>query len=173
MFFRACGACVAIILLSTQAVAGTVSIDYNLTGLGGNVYRYNYTVHNNGPGPIQLFDIFFDPALYQESSLSVVTPSPLSSQWSEIFLSSLPGIPAAFDAMALNGGIPAENTVSGFAVQFNWLGQGVPGSQPFEIQDPVSFAVLQSGATAPEPAAVWMLGIGLGYVARRAWQKRV
>src|SRR5690349_2660222 len=105
--------------------------------MGGNVYRYIYTITNSGPvgagAPVQLFDILFDTSRYQQSSLQIVTPSTLQLAWSETLLGALPGVPAAYDVLALHGGIPAGNTVSGFAVQFTWLGPGLPGPQPFQI----------------------------------------
>ena len=179
MFGRARCLCAAIIFWSVPSIASTVSMTYELTPLGGNVYRYDYSVDNNGSlgagVPIELFDIFFNPALYDEASLTVATPSPLSTQWSETFLGSLPGIPAAYDALALSGGIPDGSTVSGFAVQFTWLGNGTPGSQPFSIYS-ANFDLLQNGTTAPgntvpEPSFVWALGIALASAALvRHWR---
>ncbi len=75
--------------------------------------------------------------------------------------------PADYDVFALDGGIPVGNTVEGFAVQFEWIGQGLPGTQPFQISDPTSFNVLQSGETTsnavpgatPEPSTFWMLAM--------------
>jgi hypothetical protein len=152
------------IFLASQADASVV-IGYNVAALGGSEYQYNYSVYNDGslgPGvPVQLFDIFFTPALYEAGSLDIVTPSPLSSQWSEVILSSVGTAPADYDAFALSGGIPVGATVSGFAVQFQWIGQGLPGAQPFEISDPNTFAVLQSGQTAPEPSTFWMIAMTL------------
>jgi hypothetical protein len=156
--------------LAFQANAAVV-IGFNLTPLGGSEYEYTYSVHNDGSlgagVPIQLFDIFFSPALYEAGSLNIVTPAPLSSQWSQEILVSVGTAPAEFDALALDGGIPPGATVSGFAVQFQWIGQGLPGAQPFEISDPNSFIVLQSGETTqassavPEPSTFRMLAMVL------------
>jgi hypothetical protein len=144
--------------LSTQTVAGTISIDYSLVPLGGNVYRYVYTITNNGSlgnaTRVQLFDILFDPSLYQEPSLQIVTPASLQTQWSELLLKSVPGVSAAYDALALQGGIPVGSTVSGFSVQFVWLGSGVPGTQPFQIFDPNTFQLLQTGQTTTPSSPV-------------------
>lgn len=167
MLFRTLGICVPMIFLAFQASADTV-IDYGLTALGGNEYQYTYSVFNDGSlganVPIQLFDIFFSPALYQAGSLDIVTPDPLNSQWSQEILASVGTAPAAFDAFALGGGIPVGNTVAGFAVQFEWIGAGLPGAQAFQISDPTSFNVLQNGKTmsnagagaTPEPSTFWM-----------------
>ena len=167
MLFRTLGICVPMMFLAFQANANTV-IDYALASLGGGEYQYNYSVFNDGslgPNvPIQLFDIFFSPALYQAGSLVIVTPNPPSAQWSQEILASVGTAPADYDAFALNGGIPVGSTVSNFAVQFEFIGQGLPGAQPFEISDPNTFAVLQTGETAvpvvaPEPSTFWMLAM--------------
>jgi len=60
-----------VLVVFGPAVAAT-SIQYTLVPVGGNVYRYVYTVTNNSPiagAPVQLFDIYFDTSLYLESSL--------------------------------------------------------------------------------------------------------
>jgi hypothetical protein len=153
-------------LLASHASADTV-IYYGVTTLGGGEYQYNYSVFNDGSlgagVPIQLFDIFFNPALYQAGSLDIVTPNPPSSDWSEVILASVGTNPADYDALALHGGIPVGHAVSGFAVRFEWIGPGLPSAQPFEISDPNTFAVLQSGETetAPEPSTLWMLALSI------------
>lgn len=89
------------------------------------------------------------------SGLSIVTPSSLASQWTEQIFPAGGGLPADFDVSTpQNGGIPVGGTVgtvsptvTGFAVDFTWLGQGQPGSQPFQVSDPYDFALLQSGNT--------------------------
>lgn len=164
MFFRTLGIGVAMIFLAFQSNAATV-IDYGVTDLGGNEYQYTYSVFNDGSlgpdVPIQLFDIFFNPALYEAGSLDIVTPDPLSSEWSQEILASVGTVSGAYDVLALDGGIPVGDTVSGFAVQFEWIGLGLPGAQPFEISDPNTFDILQSGETtlAPEPSTFWMLAM--------------
>ncbi|MDH5512086.1 MAG: VPLPA-CTERM sorting domain-containing protein [Gammaproteobacteria bacterium] len=163
--------------------ASAVSIQYELTPLGGSQYRYIYTVSNDGSLgtgiAIGLFDVMFDPALYQESTLAISTPAPLASGWDQLLLASAPGVPAAYDALALAGGIADGTSLGGFAVDFTWLGAGTPGSQAFAIYDPASFALLEEGATrnlapVPLPAAAWLLGSGLvallGFCRRRRQQ---
>lgn len=154
---------------AASAAANAVVVQYNLVPLGSNNYRYVYTVENNGSlgagVEVSLFDVMFDPALYAETSLSATTPVPLGDNWDEIFLTSAPGLPAAYDALALAGGVADGATVGGFSVDFTWLGAGTPGNQPFAIYDPVNFDVLEEGVTAsdavPLPAALWLLGSGI------------
>jgi hypothetical protein len=156
------------IFCSLMSPAYATSVQYNLVDLGGGDYRYVYSITNDGSlgsgVPIQLFDIFFDPAQYLESSLSVTTPPPLNGDWDQIFLASSPGVPAAYDALASAGGIADGATVTGFSVDFQWIGTGTPGVQPYEIYDPNTFALLEQGVSAspvPVPAALWLFSSGL------------
>jgi hypothetical protein len=173
-----------LLVLATQAFADTPpSIQYTLIPLGGNVYQYVYSITNNGTFPggasVKLFDIFFDSSLYQKSSLQIVTPSSLQSQWSEVLLAVIPPvIPAEYDALSLQGGIPVGNTVTGFSVKFTWLGQGLPGPQLFQVSDPTTFQVLQVGQTALAPISVpaastlSLILVGLGLALLAAYQIR-
>lgn len=158
-----------VILCSLTTPAHAASVQYNLVALGSNDYRYVYSITNDGSlgsgVALQLFDVLFDPTQYLESSLTITTPSPLSGNWDQLILASSLGVPAAYDALALAGGIADGTTVAGFAVDFTWIGSGAPGSQPFEIYNPSTFALLGQGVTAspvPVPAALWLFCSGLG-----------
>jgi len=141
-------------------------ISYSLQGLGGNEYRYDYSVLNDGStgGAVGLFDILFDPALYDEASLTISSDPSLSAAWDQQVLASAPGVPAAFDVLATQGGIAVGDSLSGFSMTFNWLGTGQPGAQGFEIYDPESFALLQTGTTSPVPlpGTLGLLACGIG-----------
>ena len=176
MLSRSIALCVALIALPAMGFCGAIQITYSLTPVNNepNTYIYTYSVFNDGslPGsePVELFDINFDPTLYQETSLTDVTPNPLSSEWSTEILHSAGSSPAMFDALELSPGITAGNTVSGFAVEFVYLGQGLPGAQTFSISDPNTEPIptLQTGTTVvgadeatPEPPTGFMLLCGL------------
>jgi len=45
-------------------------------------------------------------------------------------------------------------------------GVGEPGSQYYEIIDPVTFETIEDGYTIPEPGTLLLLGLG-GFVLRR------
>lgn len=140
-----------LLLLLVAHSAKASLIEYQLTSLGGSTYQYDYTVSNDGslgPGSnIEWFAIMFDPAFYDESSLTIVTPDPPASDWDEIILLSGLLVPAAYDAFSLSTGIADGISVTGFAVKFDWLGAGDPGSQSFEIYDPDNSEILYSGTT--------------------------
>lgn len=190
MFFRACGFAATLFLLicpHTASGAGTVSVQYNLISLGGNVYRYVYSITNNSGTPVKLFDILFDPNCYQAGSLQSFTPSSLLTQWSEQFLAPVPPIPAAYDVLAISGnvGIQPGNTVTGFSVQLTWTPQpsctlgSVPGSQQFQIFDPSSppFQLLQTGqtfssVTVPASSTLSLILLGIGLAVATAYHAR-
>jgi hypothetical protein len=163
---------------SAHTLAAAVSVQYSLVPEGGNVYRYVYTVTNDGSlgggAAVMLFDILFDASQYQGLTI-VSSPSISPAQWSQTILSAVPGLPAAYDSFALQGGISAGTSVTGFSVQFTWLGSGLPGAQPFQISNPSTFTVLQSGTTfqaasTVPTASTWsliLIGVGLALTAAK------
>ena len=130
-------------------------------------YRYEYTVTNNGSlgagVPVESFAIIFDSALYDEFSLAIVSTNPPASDWDEQIFGTGLLIEPAYDAFALAGGIADGISVAGFAVQFDWLAAGMPARKPFEVYDPNSFDLLETGTTrsatasVPEPSTLALL----------------
>ena len=164
-------------LLAAQS-AGAITIDYDLVSLGSNSYRYEYRVTNDGSlgasVPVELFDILFDTSLYVDASLAIVSTDPPASNWDEQILGTGLVIEPAYDAFALAGGIADGTSVAGFAVQFDWLGAGAPGSQPFEIYDPNTFDLVETGTTrsaaVPEPSVLSLMmvsAVAVGLSRRR------
>ncbi len=163
----------ALALCAHTQTASAITIHYDLTALGGDDYRYVYTVTNDGSlgasTALEGFSILFDPVLYDETSLSIVTAAPLAFDWDELILGSGLLVDAAYDAFALAGGIAEGDSITGFAVEFTWLGAGTPGAQAFEVYDPDSFALLHTGTThtttsvppttVPEPGTLALLFI--------------
>lgn len=159
-----------LVLLLTAYSAHAAVVEYNLTSLGDNSYQYDYTISNDGSlGPgvdIKWFAILFDPALYDENTLTIATPEPLNSDWDQLILGSGLLIPAAYDVFARSSGIVEGTPLAGFAVQFDWLGAGLPGSQAFEVYDGITGDLIDQGATVvPLPGALVLfltafLGIG-------------
>jgi hypothetical protein len=75
-------------------------IEYDVTQLSATQYQYNYTFTNDGSiaSNIELFSINFDPALYDESSLTFNASSDVMTNWDIQILSSAVFIPAALCA---------------------------------------------------------------------------
>jgi hypothetical protein len=147
-------------IIFCQAVNATV-LSYTATNLGGNAFEYVYTIENNTlQVPVNEFTIWFDEQKYE--NLQIMTAAPLSNEWDEIILASTGfGIPLGYDALNPGSGIPADGSVSGFKIRFDWLGVGVPGGQAFEIINPADSTTIESGFTVPEPITVLLFGIGL------------
>lgn len=158
----------AMCIALASGIASAVTITYQLDALGGNLYRYTYTVSNSGPplsDALLGFDIFFPDA----SGLTSVSPASITSAWDELTYPAVLTDPAYYDVEALLGGIAPGAGETGFAVEFVWGGSGLPGSQHYEIFDPNnSYVVVASGDTTPvstqgvpEPASIALIAAGL------------
>jgi hypothetical protein len=155
------------LFFATTSFCTPTQIRYETSELGAGRWQYSYDVRNiNLTAPIEEFTIWFDYGLYD--NLAVETPNPPASNWSEIVLQPEPVLQddGAYDAKALNLGISIGQIVGGFAVSFDWLGTGEPGTQFYEIIDPTTFETIDSGWTIPEPATILLFGLG-GLVLRR------
>lgn len=142
-------------------------IRYETNEVGSGRWEYIYKVANVSlPVLIEEFTIWFDYGKYE--NLSVETPDPPAGSWDEIVLQPEPVLEddGYYDALALSSGIGIGESVSGFAVSFDWLGTGQPGSQYYEIVHPVTFVTIDYGYTVPEPTTLFLLGFG-GLVLRR------
>jgi len=144
-------------LLVVCANAGATLIEYTVVDFGGNQFEYKYSITNDSLGvAIEEFTIWFDVDLYD--NLTITTQQPLAGQWNEIILEPTGfGVPIGYDALSETGGIQLSKSVSGFSLAFDWIGTGTPGSQSFEIIDPITFETIDSGYTVPEPATLFLL----------------
>jgi hypothetical protein len=135
---------VAIWFAATPVVSAT-AIQYSVAPLGGARWLFTYEITNDALPVIEEFSVFFNGATF--ANLSVVSSPPT---WDAIVLQPDPGLPAdgLFDALALVSGIPLPGALGGFTVVADFLGSGTPGSQPFQVIDPRTFAVLESGRTS-------------------------
>jgi hypothetical protein len=167
---------IMISVLITSCFAGSMTwVSFETQDLGAGQWEYTYAVGNidlaeNGtPAAIKEFTVWFDPAFY--SNLVVIT-TPLSASWDSIVLQPEPVLhdAGAYDALVKSGnlGISAGQIVRGFSVKFNWLGQGSPDAQRYEIINPLTFKTVDAGTTiAPEPASAAIMILGTIWMAAK------
>jgi len=166
---------VALLWLGLAALpsAEATIITADLVSLGSTSYRYEYNITNDGSlgggTALKVIDFAFDPALYDEGSLSIASLPALNTDWFESIFGAVPGSPAFYEIEALSSGLADGDSVNGFAVEFFWLGSGLPGSQSFQILDGTSFTLLEEGQTtvnlpasaASAPGTLLLMVIGL------------
>jgi hypothetical protein len=156
-----------------SAPAQAATIIYEVAFVSQDIWQYTYTITNTGSvaGNIRLFDILFDPEIYDEASLTVASSPAIAAGWDQQLLGSGVAQPAAYDVLAIGGGIANKESASGFAVRFRWLpgNQVTPSAQAFRIYDPDTFQVLETGTTSvvPLPASFWLMGQAFAVVAFR------
>lgn len=147
----------SIVLAATAAImarADVVSVEYQLADLGSGRWEYTYDVSNVSLfTPIAEFTIWFDFDRYAD--LVIETDDPPASEWDELVVQPEPLLQddGFYDALTLSTGIDVGQHVGGFAVSFDWLDAGAPGSQRFDVIDPATFETLYSGVTTPEPTS--------------------
>jgi hypothetical protein len=165
IIFRCIIACA---FVTTCFAESMTRISYEAKDFSDGRWEYTYETTNldlsidGQPVAIKEFTIWFDSGLY--TNLVVTTPAPLSNAWNEIVWQPEPVLqdPGAYDALALvsNPGIATGQSARGFSVSFEWLGQGTPGSQRYEIINPDTFETVDAGLTIPEPATLLLLAVG-------------
>ena len=154
---RTLRAIATIVFLGFASASNGTTITYNVDSLSANSWQYIYSVINDTLGAdVEEFTIYFDLTRYANLA---VTASPAG--WDSLVVQPDPGLPdnGFFDSLALGAGIAPGAGLSGFAVSFDYLGGGAPGAQPFDIVNPVTFAILESGTTSgvPEPGTLVLL----------------
>lgn len=147
------------VLWVSSLAAGT--IQFLVTDLGVSSYRYTYILSGFSFLANQELDIQFDANLYSNLTNGVV-----GTGFDLVLLqpNSPPGLPGDYSAMALIDNPPLDGP---FSVDFTYLGEGMPGSQPYFINqydDQGNFlGTLESGVSSPipEPGTVTMVAAGL------------
>jgi hypothetical protein len=154
-----------------------VALRYELVSLNDSgTYEYRYQIDNVGLNAgISWFSVDFDPALYDVASLRVMASA---AGWDAQILQPGFGLPAQLDLYTFDDSVAQGKGMAGFAIQFLWLGSGLPGEQHFTVWDPDTFDVRYQGASArvvvqglPEPAALGLSLLALG-VAAAACRRR-
>lgn len=150
-------------LLATNLFAER--IEFQVTNIGQNEYRYTYFVSDFEFGIDQELDIRFDPTLYDALSNGVA-----GSDFAVLLLqpNNPPGSFGDYSALAL---VDKPSLTVPFSVDFIFLGSGQPGAQPFLINqfdaNGTFVSTLESGSTTPleaaipEPSGFLLTGAGL------------
>ena len=169
---RAAGLCLAIGCAPLVQAAG---IQYSLTSLGSDVWRYDYTIANTGPSlSFDEFTVFFDlPGVVSIDSFVV----PVG--WDPITIQADPGIPASgfVDAIRTAGPVPT-GSFSGFSAEFHYAPGLTPAAQMFQLLLSANFDIIVESTTTltpviapvpePETYALMLAGLGVvGWAARR------
>ncbi len=155
------GAIIAV-FFSAAAFAGMMTeIVYDVDEISPVTWQYSYDVTNISlTEQIKEFTIWFEFGLYEK--LTVETPD-TPAGWDQIVVQPEPVLhdDGAYDAKALGLGIGIGQIVTGFSVSFDWLGDAVmPGSQFYEIINPLTYETIDCGWTIPEPTTLFLLGLG-------------
>jgi len=150
-------------LFASVSQAGT--IQYEVSPLGGDVFQYSYYLSDFVLQANQEIDIRFDRALYGSLSNGVAGADFLVLIFQP---DNPPGVNGDYSALAV---INNPSLAGPFRVDFLFTGSGLPGGQPFLVNqyDPVHnfLYTLESGTTMaraaeiPEPGSFSLCGVAL------------
>lgn len=149
-------AMIALLIITAAPSAKADGVEYQATIVSGNEWQYAYTLTGTPLNANQGLTVFFDPALtlnLTNASLDAINPASVAATaWSSFTIPYDPTLSSDgyYTALAL---INADTTADGFAVDFNYLGSGSPGSQAFSIDQYDAngnlISNLQTGETTP------------------------
>ena len=160
-----------LLLVTARVNASLIEVTANVTWLQENRWQYSYQISNLADsGQIRQFTFWFDWENYAD--LALETPAGAVIGWSEVIWQPFPALPddGGYDILSQVDPLAAGESLSGLTVSFDWLGQGLPSSQLYEIINPDTMATLDSGQTVvvPEPASLLILSLGGLLLKRRA-----
>lgn len=153
--------------LIISSSAWSAQIAFSTQNLSSGRFQYDYVLTNDSAQRIDEVTIYFDRTLFNDLANGV---SP--SGWDPLVIQPDLGLPSDgfFDVLALGPGLLPGVSLSGFSIQFTFLGSGSLPAQRFQIVEPDTFAILASGLTVladsppppiPEPATFTLFIIAL------------
>jgi hypothetical protein len=158
------------VFFASSLTAGV--INFQVSNLGLNSYRYTYVLTGSAFLTNQELDIQFDPALYSALSNGIA-----GSGFNLILLqpNNPPGLFGDYSVLAL---IDNPSLAGPFSVDFTFLGPGQPGAQPYSFNQLDAnhkiVRTIESGTTGiPEPASFWLgcMGLLVVFVKARSWRR--
>lgn len=163
-------------MLAAASSAAAADVRTTVSKVGSSTWDVSFSVMAGAGQTVEAFSVYFD---WARASNIRVQASPGS--WDSIAIEGDASLSADgfFDSLALGAGIASGATLGGFTARLNWLDAGGPGALRYTINDPMSFAALESGTTVaaaapmapiPEPST-WAL-MAFGLAATCAAQKR-
>lgn len=114
-------------MLAPTLPAGT--IQFSVSGLGANAYRYTYFISGFALQANQELDIRFDPARYGNLTNAVAGGNFLLT----LFQPNNP--PGTFGDYSLLATVNNPSLAGPFSVDFNYTGAGQPESQPYVFNE--------------------------------------
>lgn len=158
MLARALAATAVALCAASPASAAIISAD--LSRVSGATWDASFTVDADPGQTVDAFSIYFD---WTQVSNLVVWGSPTDWDSLAIQADAALGADGLFDALALATGIVSPKALGGFIARFDWADPAGPPAFRFTVNDPVTFALVESGAVSigmnspvPEPA-MWTL----------------
>jgi len=154
--------------LAVAPDARATIIGYDAANVSGNTWLYSYTVTNDNAdgGAVSVFDILFAADLFANLDL-VSLPFGWAGGAFEPGTIDDDGLFIGVTLPFLGFGIDQGETLGGFRVRFDFLGAGTPGAQLFQILDPYTLRVVETGATVrriavSEPGVLALLAVAIG-----------
>jgi hypothetical protein len=161
---RALAVVAGLSIAGSSAPSEATLITYEVAAIAGNTFEYRYAVENDTLSvDIEELTVYFDVDLFENLRMPTAP-----TDWDPLVIQpdTVLGDDGFLDVLALGSGIPPGGSLGAFTIWADFLGPGTPGRQPFEILDPLTFTVLDSGFTVPaagavaEPTTLWLFGIG-------------
>jgi hypothetical protein len=143
--------CCLLIIMCWSLSSHAVLITSDVSSLGGSSYQYDFSIENDDlAAGVEAFAIYFDYTLF-ESLTFLSSPS----DWDTLIFDVDASLPddGILDSLFLNAPLALGQTLSGFSVTVDWLGQGeATNALAFDVYDAFSFNTLFSSTTRAAPS---------------------